>query len=42
MRKFVLFDIDGTLIDPGGAGVKSGVCRLNIQVISFPKALAVS
>ena len=23
IKKFVLFDIDGTLIDPGGAGVRS-------------------
>lgn len=39
MNKFVLFDIDGTLIDPGGAGRRS-VCKAFDQAFSIRDAFA--
>ena len=39
MKRFVLFDIDGTLIDPGGAGKRSVTQAFN-TVLSVPDAFA--
>ena len=39
MNRFVLFDIDGTLIDPGGAGRRS-VSKAFYQMFSIEDAFA--